>query len=71
MKKVIPKIRKALVAGAAACAITAAAVADQSISIEEAVAVATAWSAVFGVWFATNAPSEFPPPAPNTSIKEN
>lgn len=50
----IPTIRKALAAAAAACTITAAALADAAISLDEGFMVAAAWLAVFGVYTATN-----------------
>lgn len=50
----IAKIRKALVAAAAACTVTAAALADSAVSIEEALAVVAAWTGVYGVYAAKN-----------------
>ena len=65
MRTAIPKIRKALVAAAAACTVTAAALSDGAVSVDEALAVFAAWSAVAGVWYATNEPSvPLPPPPP-------
>lgn len=57
MSELIPQIRKTLVAVAAACTVTATALSDGSVSVDEIVSVAGAWTAVAGVWYVTNEPA--------------